>query len=298
MNGIINSAYDSEPSDIKVEMIDLPGLEHEKLKQRRANSAELAWDELIVKGKGFDKKIIKGITGSVPPGTLLAIMGSSGAGKSTLMNVLAGRNLGNLAIEGSIKVNGINVGSGMSSLSAYVQQDDIFIGSMTVKEHLIFHAALQMSKHSKKERAHRVEEVITEMGLIKCADTVIGIPGMSKTISGGEMKRLSFATEILTDPPIIFCDEPTSGLDSYLAETVIRTLRTLSLNGTTILCTIHQPSSQVFDLFNRLLLLAQVWIATEYPDKGLTSHFRAKLRIWGRRKKHQNSSTTWDFRSR
>ena len=66
------------------------------------------------------------------------------------------------------------------------------------------------------------------------------------------------ATEILTDPPLIFCDEPTSGLDSYLAETVIRTLQKLSQNGTTILCTIHQPSSQVFDLFNRLLLLAQV----------------------------------------
>ena len=70
----------------------------------------------------------------------------------------------------------------------------------------------------------------------------------------------SFATEILTDPPIIFCDEPTSGLDSYLAETVIRTLKNLSENGTTILCTIHQPSSQVYDLFNRLLLLAQVII--------------------------------------
>ena len=69
-----------------------------------------------------------------------------------------------------------------------------------------------MSKSSQDERARRVEEVIQEMGLIKCAHTVIGIPGMSKTISGGEMKRLSFATEILTDPPIIFCDEPTSGL--------------------------------------------------------------------------------------
>ena len=84
---------------------------------------------------------------------------------------------------------------------------------------------------------------------------------MSKTISGGEMKRLSFATEILTDPPIIFCDEPTSGLDSYLAETVIRTLKTLSQSGTTILCTIHQPSSQVFDLFSHLLLLAQGKVA-------------------------------------
>ena len=188
----------------------------------------------------------------------MAIMGSSGAGKSTLMNVLAGRNLGNLEIEGKVTVNGEDVGAKITTLSAYVQQDDIFIGSMTVKEHLIFHAALQMSRSSPEERSRRVEQVMAEMGLAKCAHTLIGIPGMSKTISGGEMKRLSFATEILTDPPLIFCDEPTSGLDSYLAETVVRTLRTLSQNGTTILCTIHQPSSQVFDLFNRLLLLAQV----------------------------------------
>ena len=94
------------------------------------------------------------------------------------------------------------------------------------------------------------------MGLQKCAKTVIGTPGLSKTISGGEMKRLSIASEILVDPPIIFADEPTSGLDSYLASAVCQTLKDLARNGTTVLCTIHQPSSEIFDIFDSLLLLS------------------------------------------
>ena len=212
------------------------------------------------KAKG-SKTIIKNVSGCVPPGTLMAIMGSSGAGKSTLMNVIAGRNLGNLVIDGNITINGLPAGTAMTKISAYVQQDDIFIGSMTVYEHLVFQAALRMSKETKDFRLRRVDEVIKEMGLTKCKETLIGTPGMSKTISGGEMKRLSFASEILTNPAVIFCDEPTSGLDSYLAETVIATLQRLANSGTNILCTIHQPSSQVFGLFNRLLLLAQGNIA-------------------------------------
>ena len=132
-------------------------------------------------------------------------MGSSGAGKSTLMNVIAGRNLGNLVIDGNITINGLPAGTAMTKISAYVQQDDIFIGSMTVYEHLVFQAALRMSKETKDYRLRRVDEVIKEMGLTKCKETLIGTPGMSKTISGGEMKRLSFASEILTNPAVIFC---------------------------------------------------------------------------------------------
>ena len=89
-------------------------------------------------------------------------------------------------------------------------------------------------------------------------DRVTILSGLSKTISGGEMKRLSFASEILTDPPIIFADEPTSGLDSYLAMAVVNTLRDLAANGSTILCTIHQPSSEIFMNFDSLCLLSMV----------------------------------------
>ena len=107
--------------------------------EQRLDSAELEWTNLEVGGIGLQSKIIKGVSGNVKPGSLMAIMGSSGAGKSTLMNVIAGRNLGNLEINGNITVNGIPIGDKMPNLSAYVQQNDIFVGSLTVSEHLAFH---------------------------------------------------------------------------------------------------------------------------------------------------------------
>ena len=221
----------------------------------RSDHVTLSWNDLSI--KSGEKTIIRNISGTVKPGTLLAIMGSSGAGKSTFMNVIANRNLDNLSVEGDIRVNDINIGDNMASISAYVQQIDIFVGSLTVQEHLTFHAALQMPRASKRQRYKRINELIDHFGLSKCADTLIGFPGISKTISGGEMKRLSLATELITNPPVIFCDEPTSGLDSFLAEIVVESLAQLAANGTTILCTIHQPSSKTFSLFSHLLLLAQ-----------------------------------------
>ena len=139
-----------------------------------------------------------------------------------------------------------------------MQQHDIFVGSLTVNEHLNFHAALQMPRATSRQRYKRVNELMEHFGLMKCVDTLIGFPGISKTISGGEMKRLSLATELITNPPLIFCDEPTSGLDSFLAEIVVESLAQLAKNGTTILCTIHQPSSRTFSLFSHLLLLGEL----------------------------------------
>ena len=114
----------------------------------------------------------------------------------------------------------------LTSVSAYVQQDDLFIGTLTVREHLNFAAAVRMDKHlSHKQRMDRVEEVMQELGLKKCEKTMIGIQGRIKGISGGEMKRLAFASEVLTNPPLMFCDEPTSGLDSYMAQNVVEVLK-------------------------------------------------------------------------
>lgn len=94
-----------------------------------------------------------------------------------------------------------------------------------------------------------------QLGLSDCQNTRIGIEGQKRGISGGEAKRLQFAAEILTNPPILFCDEPTTGLDSYLAEQVVKVLQSLAATGKTILCTIHQPASQVYALFNQYVLL-------------------------------------------
>lgn len=119
-----------------------------------------------------------------------------------------------------------------------------------------------MNKHlSKEDRLKRVDEVVAELGLMKCVNTKIGIPGRIKGISGGEMKRLAFASEVLTDPPLMFCDEPTSGLDAFMAQNVVSVLRDMAAKGKTVCCTIHQPSSEVFAMFDRLLLMSEGRVA-------------------------------------
>ena len=150
----------------------------------------------------------------------------------------------------------------LTALSAYIQQEDLFIGTLTPREHLEFQALVRLDREiPQKKRMERVDQVIVELGLSKCAKTVIGVPGRIKGISGGEKKRLAFASEILTNPPLFFCDEPTSGLDSYMASNVIEILQGLAKGGKSIICTIHQPSSQIFAMFDRVLLMAEGQVA-------------------------------------
>ncbi|VDO16384.1 unnamed protein product, partial [Brugia timori] len=104
---------------------------------------------------------------------------------------------------------------------------------------------------SKVDRLNRVEEVLKELGLKRCETTLIGVTNRLKGISCGESKRLAFACEILTDPLILFCDEPTSGLDSFMAVQVVHCLKVMAKKGKTIITTIHQPSSQVFNMFDK-----------------------------------------------
>nr|CRZ22848.1 BMA-WHT-4 [Brugia malayi] len=105
---------------------------------------------------------------------------------------------------------------------------------------------------SKVDRLNRVEEVLKELGLKRCETTLIGVTNRLKGISCGESKRLAFACEILTDPLILFCDEPTSGLDSFMAVQVVHCLKVMAKKGKTIITTIHQPSSQVFNMFDNI----------------------------------------------
>lgn len=168
-----------------------------------------------------------------------------------------------MSVKGIVRINGqpadVNT---ITALSAYVQQQDLFIGTLTVREHLVFQAQVRMDQSlSKKARMSRVEQVLVELGLAKCQNTTIGWPGTVKGISGGEMKRLAFASEVLTNPSIMFCDEPTSGLDSFMAQNVVSVLRDMAAQGRTIVCTIHQPSSEVFAMFDHLLLMADGRVA-------------------------------------
>ncbi|GAU97405.1 hypothetical protein RvY_08711-1 [Ramazzottius varieornatus] len=138
---------------------------------------------------------------------------------------------------------------------------DLALPALTVREHLNFHANRRMHRGiSPKERKERVEEVILDLGLTKCTDTLIGGRHI-KGISGGEMKRLQFGCEVLTDPPLLFCDEPTSGLDSFMAEAVVSIVKNLAARGKTVVCTIHQPSSSVFAVFDKFMLLAEGRVA-------------------------------------
>ncbi|KAK4320583.1 hypothetical protein Pmani_008587 [Petrolisthes manimaculis] len=215
------------------------------------------------KTQSTEKHILKDVSGVCRPGELLAIMGASGAGKTTLLNVLTHRNNDKLRINGDLFVNGRRVNPDeLTSRSAYVQQDDLFIGTLTVREQLIFQAMLRMDRHlSHEQRMNRVDEVISELGLARCGDTKIGVPGRIKGISGGEIKRLAFACEVLTNPPLMFCDEPTSGLDSFMAQNVVAVMKNMAERGKTIISTIHQPSSEVYAMFDRVLLMAEGRVA-------------------------------------
>ncbi|XP_076032222.1 protein scarlet-like isoform X2 [Oratosquilla oratoria] len=220
------------------------------------------------------KRVLNNVSGAVRPGSLVALMGSSGAGKSTLMNALANRTPGEVMVDGDILVNGRTATRHMSGLSGYVHQDDLFVGSLTVKEHLTFMARLRMDRRSTgSERSARVHELLKELGLTRAQNTRIGTPGMDKSLSGGERKRLAFATEILTDPPLLFCDEPTTGLDSYNARKLVKMMKEMAARGKTILCTIHQPSSEVFAMFDKLLLLAEGRVAYMGSSSGALDFF-------------------------
>ncbi|XP_050697915.1 protein scarlet-like [Eriocheir sinensis] len=204
------------------------------------------------------KELLHNVSGIVSPGSLTAIMGQSGAGKSTLMNALAHRTARGMVVSGEVRVNGHYLTRSITLLSGYLKQHNFFIGTLTVTEHLTFMARLRMDRHcSARQREARVQELLTELGLLEVRNTRIGAPGTAKTLSGGERRRLAFAAEIINDPQLLFCDEPTTGLDSYNAEVIVKILQDMAARGKTVLCTIHQPSSEIFTMFNRLLLLAE-----------------------------------------
>ncbi|RIB11361.1 P-loop containing nucleoside triphosphate hydrolase protein, partial [Gigaspora rosea] len=183
-------------------------------------------------------------------------MGPSGCGKTTLLNVLADR-VGTKNIEGTIKMNGHKPTKDSRRFIAYCTQEDIFFPYLTVKETLSYTSRLRLPREmSTSAKLEQVENVIQILNLSKCSNTIIGNMRI-RGISGGEKKRVSIANELLTDPSVILLDEPTSGLDSSLALDLVQTLKELAIKQRkTIIIVIHQPSSQVFELFDKLLLMA------------------------------------------
>eukprot|EP00941_MAST-03F_sp_MAST-3F-sp1_P002942 g2942.t1 len=227
----------------------------------------LSWRNVsfVLESKSGTRDILKNVSGD--SSTFTAIMGPSGAGKSTLMNILAGRvrTKGNIRVSGSIAFDGVVVDpTKFRKNIAYVMQEDAVTPFSTPRETFHFSAALRLGNISKESRTKKVDELIRELRLEKCADTIVGNV-MVKGISGGEKKRTAIGIELISNPNILFLDEPTSGLDSFAAYQVVQILSRLSESGRTILCTIHQPSSEVFSVFDDALLLANGELV--YHDK-------------------------------
>ncbi|KAF1762434.1 hypothetical protein GCK72_010696 [Caenorhabditis remanei] len=215
----------------------------------------LHWKDISVSTVKEQRELLRDVSGVARPGELLALMGASGAGKTTLLNMLMCRNLKGLITEGTITVNGNEMGDKISTISGFAQQEELFVGTLTVKEYLMIQAKLRINE-SKKIREERVTDVLHQLKLWKCRDSRIGVIGEKKGISGGEARRLTFACEMLSNPSLLFADEPTTGLDSFMAESVIQILRGIAKTGRTIICTIHQPSSQLYQMFHRVIYLA------------------------------------------
>ncbi|KAK7335964.1 hypothetical protein VNO80_28128 [Phaseolus coccineus] len=199
--------------------------------------------------------LLKGVSGTFRPGVLTALMGVSGAGKTTLLDVLAGRKTGGY-IEGSITVSGYpKRQETYARISGYCEQNDIHSPHVTVYESLLYSAWLRLSPEVNSEtRKMFIEEVMELVELNLLREALVGLPGVSG-LSTEQRKRLTIAVELVANPSIIFMDEPTSGLDARSAAIVMRTVRNTVDTGRTIVCTIHQPSIDIFEAFDELFLL-------------------------------------------
>lgn len=206
------------------------------------------------------RRLLSRQCGRVEMGSVLGILGGSGAGKSSLLNVLAGRVVQavEMNIEGSVTVDGAPRGDTFKQIASYCEQEERFFPELTVRETLLFAARCKMPESvADAVRQARVDSVLSELQLSKVQHSKVGGADV-RGISGGEQKRLALGIELLSsNPSILFLDEPTSGLDAFNAESVVRTLRSIADRGRTVICTVHQPRSSVFELFDKVLVLSE-----------------------------------------
>ncbi len=197
---------------------------------------------------------LRGIDISESRGKLLGIMGASGAGKTTLLNVLAGLETPS---KGEVLINGINIHKEKKKIQGvigYITQDDILIEDLTVFENLYYNAKLCFKDKNESEIIEIVEDVLKSLSLLHIKDLKVGNV-LNKKISGGQRKRLNIALELIREPAVMFVDEPTSGLSSRDSENVIDLLKELSLKGKLIFVVIHQPSSEIYKMFDKMFIM-------------------------------------------
>ncbi|KAG6615937.1 ATP-binding Cassette (ABC) Superfamily [Phytophthora cinnamomi] len=215
---------------------------------------------------GEEKQLLRGITAHFEPGRMVALMGATGAGKTTLMDVIAGRKTGG-RIVGDIIVNGEPKNpANFSRITAYCEQMDIHSEGASIYEALVFSANLRLPPtFTKEERMNLVHETLELLELSPIASEMVG------SLSVEQKKRVTIGVEVVSNPSILFLDEPTSGLDARSALIVMRGVQSIARTGRTVLCTIHQPSISIFELFDGLLLLQKGGYTAYFGDLGVDS---------------------------
>lgn len=224
------------------------------------------------------RRILNGLTGSVKRGEMVAILGASGAGKTTLLNVLSARLESVGKLNGSVHYKGKpRDPTTWKRVVGYVEQDDLQIGCLTVRETLSYAARLRLPDRlfTRKQKEDRVDETIGMLRLEKCQNTRMGGPGQ-RGVSGGERKRTSIGTELVSDVSLLLLDEPTSGLDAFAAWSVVENLRDISRDrNLACLMTIHQPSYRMFCQFDRVILLARGTVFYEGVPQDAIPYFES-----------------------
>ncbi|TVY42239.1 ABC transporter G family member [Lachnellula occidentalis] len=249
------------PQDMQCKDLELNAISGVHLVNDTVKS--FGWKAMTVTVKDRTTKeplsILTDANGIVRAGEMIAIMGPSGSGKTTLLNTLAHRAAAaGATTHGDILTNGqVTNLKNLRQFSAYVEQEDALIGSLTVRETMNFAARLALpSSISKKERLRRVADLLGSFGMNAQANTIVGTP-IQKGLSGGQKKRLGVASRLVTDPKILFLDEPTSGLDSALSFEVINYIKQIGKrNNLIVIASIHQPSTSTYKLFDKLCLLS------------------------------------------
>ncbi|KAJ3022526.1 hypothetical protein HKX48_005943 [Thoreauomyces humboldtii] len=238
-----------------------------------ATDTSFTWQDVnyTVPVKGGSRQLLTSVEGWIKPGEMTALMGSSGAGKTTLLDVLAKRKtIG--TIDGKVFLNGEAIAIDFERITGYVEQMDVHNPMQTVREALRFSAAMRQDAHlSMDEKYAYVEKVLDMMEMTELGDALIGDLDSGRGISIEQRKRLTIGMELVGKPKILFLDEPTSGLDSQSSYNIIKFLRKLADNGMPLVCTIHQPSSILFEYFDRLLLLARGGKTVYFGDIGENS---------------------------
>lgn len=256
---ITGAASDEEKGDAAPARVE--GAVSEKEKDAAANALEATTDIYTFRDVCYDvqiksetRRLLDNVSGFVQPGKMTCLMGESGAGKTTLLNVLAQR-VSTGVISGDMLVNGKPLPLSFQRSTGYVQQGDVHMATTTVREALIFSARLrQPAATPDAEKLEYVEEIIKLLEMEAYAEALVGEVGMGLNVE--QRKRTSIAVELAAKPALlIFLDEPSSGLDSQSSWSIMQLLRKLADHGQAILATVHQPSAELFQVFDRLLLL-------------------------------------------